>query len=110
METDSQIRLLDPVPLVHSRVRSWNIRTIRSKDVQNVKTLNVRSRQYVCELTDRNDGWGVHLQSHSICNFCTILRLLVLLRKISKVRLLDAGLPKWYYEMRLAVMKERVMY
>jgi hypothetical protein len=49
---------------------------------------------YDCEVTDRIDVWAVHLQNHFIYNFCTILPLLVLLRKISRDRLLDVGLPR----------------
>jgi hypothetical protein len=35
-------RFLDLVPLVHSKVRGWAIRGIRSKDMNSVKQLNVR--------------------------------------------------------------------
>jgi len=49
METESQIRFLDLVPQTHSRVQGWTIRTIRSKDVQDIKTLNVRSQAMVID-------------------------------------------------------------
>lgn len=41
MDGDSEVKFLDLVPLVHSSVRGWSTRTVRSKDIHEIKTLNV---------------------------------------------------------------------
>lgn len=40
--TDPPLQFLDLVPSVHSRVRGWTVRSVRAKDIQEVKALNVR--------------------------------------------------------------------
>jgi len=39
---DPRVRFLDLVPSVHSRVREWTVRAVRSKDIHEVKALNDR--------------------------------------------------------------------
>ena len=41
MESKTQGKFLELVPLVHTRLQGWTIRSIRAKDIPAVKSLNV---------------------------------------------------------------------
>jgi hypothetical protein len=69
---DPRVRFLDLVPSVHSRIRGWTVRSVRSKEIHEVKALNVRFVFRDNLLMIRIGGWEVRLASRSTCNSCTM--------------------------------------